>query len=237
MGGDVIVAIDGHLVKGFDDLVTQPARTTEVGQIITLTALRQGHQTTVNVTLAARPTSETQASQAETREAGGASLGILGMTITPELAQATNLSRHQRGVLVERVEHGSPADRAGLRGSYKRVVMNGRRLSVGGHHRGLRRPIRDSDGGFTEALADGPPGPRGDPHGLAQCRAGSGGGGPGQALCADALTRGPITARALRLQLAVSPLGSLGPACVPVSVKTEGERGGIPCITKLVAGW
>ncbi len=32
VGRDVIVAIDGHLVKGFDDLVTQLVRTTEVGR-------------------------------------------------------------------------------------------------------------------------------------------------------------------------------------------------------------
>ena len=33
---------------------------------------------------------------------------------------------------MERVERGSPADHAGLHGSYKRVRLDGRRLLVGG---------------------------------------------------------------------------------------------------------
>jgi serine protease Do len=43
-----------------------------------------------------------------------------------------SLSSDQQGVLVQQVERGSPADEAGLRGSYKPVVVNGRQLLVGG---------------------------------------------------------------------------------------------------------
>jgi serine protease Do len=57
VGGDVVVAIDGQPVETFDDLVTYLVRSTEVGEKVTLTVLRDGEQTQVRVTLEARPTS------------------------------------------------------------------------------------------------------------------------------------------------------------------------------------
>ena len=42
------------------------------------------------------------------------------------------LSANQHGVLVEKVERGSPADQAGLRGNDKTVFFEGRRVAVGG---------------------------------------------------------------------------------------------------------
>jgi serine protease Do len=55
VGGDVITSVDGKQVKGFDDLITYLSRSTDVGQKITLTILRQGKEETVEVTLASRP--------------------------------------------------------------------------------------------------------------------------------------------------------------------------------------
>jgi 2-alkenal reductase len=73
LGGDVIVALDGQPVHGFDDLVTALARRTEVGQTVSLTVLGHGQEHTVRVALAARPTSAAPRSQAESRTVGGAS--------------------------------------------------------------------------------------------------------------------------------------------------------------------
>ncbi len=131
VGGDVIVAIDGQPVKAFDDVVTYLLRSTEVGQKITLTVLRRGKEKEIELTLQARPKSQAQGGSAEGGAAGGAWLGIVGLTVTPEVAQAMNIPVDQRGVLVEQVQRNSPADEAGLRGSYKPVVVNGRRLLVG----------------------------------------------------------------------------------------------------------
>lgn len=55
VGGDVIIAIDGKKVKEFDDVISYLASSTEVGQTVTLTVLRQGSETKVQVTLEARP--------------------------------------------------------------------------------------------------------------------------------------------------------------------------------------
>jgi S1-C subfamily serine protease len=132
VGGDVIVAIDGQPVNSIDDLVAYLARETEIGQRVALSVLRQGKKEEVKVVLAARPSSATRAGQTESSTAGRAWLGILGLTVTPEIADAMGLPPDQQGVLVQQVEQGSPADQAGLRGSYKPVVLNGRRLLVGG---------------------------------------------------------------------------------------------------------
>jgi serine protease Do len=132
VGGDVIVAIDGQTVKEFDDVVAYLARAAEVGQNVSLTVLRDGKEQTIQVTLATRPKSEAQSEQAQAGQITGAWLGIAGQTVTPEIAQAMDLPEDQGGVLVGQVEAGSPADKAGLRGSYKPATINGQSLLVGG---------------------------------------------------------------------------------------------------------
>jgi S1-C subfamily serine protease len=132
LGGDVIVALDGQPVQGFDDLVTALARRTEVGQTVALTVLGRGQEHTARVTLAARPMSAMPQDQAESRTAGGASLGLRGLTLAPEIARAMRLPADQQGVLVEQVERGGPANQAGVRGSSERVAINGHQLPVGG---------------------------------------------------------------------------------------------------------
>jgi serine protease Do len=133
VGGDVIVAIEGQPVDSFDDVVAHLVRSTEVGEKVTLTVLRDGREQSLEVTLRERPDQEKEASAtAGETTAGGAWLGITGMTLSPEVAQAMDLPEDQQGVLIGEVVNGSPADKAGLRGSYKPVTIGGQRLSVGG---------------------------------------------------------------------------------------------------------
>jgi len=132
VGGDIIVAVDGQPVKSFDDVVTYLAHSTEVNQTITLTVLRDGQEETVKATLAARPQHELSGQQSEDQITGGVRLGIEGVDLTPEIAQAMDLPANQKGVLVERIQLGSPADAAHLNGSYKSATINGRPLPVGG---------------------------------------------------------------------------------------------------------
>jgi serine protease Do len=132
VGGDVIVAADGQAVNDFEDLVTYLVRHTEVGQTITLNVLREGKEVSVQVTLAARPETEVSRARPERGTAGGAWLGIQGMTLTPEIAEAMDLSADQRGVLVAEVVESSPAAEAGLRGSSRSATANGEQIMVGG---------------------------------------------------------------------------------------------------------
>ena len=55
VGGDVIVAIDGHPVASFEDLVAYLVRSTTPGQQVALTVLRDGREQQVALTLGERP--------------------------------------------------------------------------------------------------------------------------------------------------------------------------------------
>ena len=132
VGGDIIVAVDGEAVVKFDDIVTYLARNTEVGQKLTLTVLRNGNSEKIEVELGSRPgdQAEPQATTRATR--GGAWLGIVGIDLTPEIAEVMELPADQEGVLVQQVQQKSPADEAGIRGSYKPIIMGEIRVLVGG---------------------------------------------------------------------------------------------------------
>ena len=130
LGGDVVVTINDRAVKTFDDLLAYLARSTEVGQTVALTIIRQDKEDTLKVTLYPRP--EMPRGRAARGSAGSAWLGIIGQTLTPQVAQAMRLSANQHGVLVEKVERGSPAEQGGLRGNDRTVFFEGRRVSVGG---------------------------------------------------------------------------------------------------------
>jgi 2-alkenal reductase len=54
-GGDIIVAIDGNLVHDFDAMITYLVNNTKVGQVVTVTIVRDGKEQQVQVTLVERP--------------------------------------------------------------------------------------------------------------------------------------------------------------------------------------
>jgi 2-alkenal reductase len=59
-------------------------------------------------------------------------IGISGVTLSRELAQANNLSDAQQGVLVVSVAANSPADQAGLQGGSRQTSVNGAQYLAGG---------------------------------------------------------------------------------------------------------
>ncbi|MCJ7529461.1 MAG: trypsin-like peptidase domain-containing protein, partial [Anaerolineales bacterium] len=133
VGGDVIVAIDSQPVLEFDDIVAYLARSTGVGQTINLRILRDGKEQDVALTLAERPKSELKVETPQgTSKTGGLWMGIMGVTLSPEINKAIDLPENQTGVLVEQVVQGSPADKAGLVRSDKPVIVNGETIMTGG---------------------------------------------------------------------------------------------------------
>ncbi len=67
----------------------------------------------------------------ENGEVATAWLGVGGRTLTPDLAQTFELGV-KRGVLVETVTDGGPADTAGIRGGNDTVTIQGQQYRVGG---------------------------------------------------------------------------------------------------------
>jgi serine protease Do len=132
IGGDVIVAIDDEPVAEFDDLVTYLARNTSAGDTVSLTILRDGREETVRVTLAPRPMEQEATTQVARGSTTGAWLGIRGLSLTPEIAGAMDLSADQQGVLVAEVMDSTPADQAGLHGGDQVIDVDGQQVQVGG---------------------------------------------------------------------------------------------------------
>jgi PDZ domain-containing protein len=59
------------------------------------------------------------------------SLGVIGIPVTPDIAQALNLSQPFGNLIVNVVE-GSPADKANLKGGYTIANIGGREIVIGG---------------------------------------------------------------------------------------------------------
>jgi serine protease Do len=131
VGGDLITAVNGQTVNSIDDLIAYLNDNTSVGQTVTLTVLRNGKETSVDITLGSRPSSQSNP-VASSQPVGQLQLGVVGMGLTSGIAQAMNLPADQQGVLIEQVASGSPADKAGLRGSYMPATVNGQQILVGG---------------------------------------------------------------------------------------------------------
>jgi len=132
-GGDVIIAADSDPISDFEDLVAFLARETIVGQTITLKVIREGETIDVDLTLRARPGSSTSEETLQPEEIdSGAWLGISGLSINTDVAIEMDLPDDTAGVLIQTITADSPADKAGLRGSYKPVDINGQEVMVGG---------------------------------------------------------------------------------------------------------
>jgi S1-C subfamily serine protease len=59
-------------------------------------------------------------------------LGLILVSLIPDIATAMNLPSDQRGALVETVNANGPGDKAGIQGSSKQLTINGQQLEVGG---------------------------------------------------------------------------------------------------------
>lgn len=135
VGGDVITGIQDQQMNSMDDVIAYVANNTQVGQKVSLTILRNGKSMNIDLTLGARPgqnQGQSSSSSITVPSVGQIYLGIVGISLTPEIALAMNLPSNQQGVLVEKVEAGSPADAAGLNGSFKPMTVNGGQIQIGG---------------------------------------------------------------------------------------------------------
>ena len=136
VGGDVITAVNGSQIKGMNDLIAYLSDSTKVGDKITLSVLRDGKSVSVDLTLAARPAASQQP-QTTTQNGGGSAAtgGYLGISVIPldsAINKAMKLPNNQRGLLIEQVVSGGPADQAGLQAGSASLTDNGNQIVVGG---------------------------------------------------------------------------------------------------------
>jgi serine protease Do len=109
--GDVIVRYDGRPVGRIGDLPRAVAET-PVGRTVQLEVLRDGKKMTLSVTVAQLEERDLQVASADDSQQGPR-LGIGGRTLTPAVAEQLGVTA-TRGVLVQQVEEGGPAQTAGV---------------------------------------------------------------------------------------------------------------------------
>jgi serine protease Do len=129
LGGDMVLKIDNQDVRKIEDILTYLERYKSVGDTAQLTILRDGNPQTLNVTLTARPENNQMQQQGERGQRP--TLGVSGINITPDIAEAMNLT-NATGFLVVDIIAGGPAYEAGLRGGYVLSNINGTEIGLGG---------------------------------------------------------------------------------------------------------
>ena len=131
LGGDIVLKIDDQEVRKIEDILTYLERYRHVGDTVQLTIIRDGKPQNTNIILTARP-ENTQIQQQQQGEGGQRpTLGVSGINITPEIANAMNLT-NATGFLVVDIIAGGPADKAGLRGGYVISSINRTEIELGG---------------------------------------------------------------------------------------------------------
>jgi serine protease Do len=120
--GDIIVEFNGHPIHEMNELPRMVAETAPGAKAV-LKVLRQGKEKTLNLTIT-ELTDEQQAQAQTEAEPEKTPLGLEVQNLTPALAQRFGL-RDNKGVVVVRVESGSPASDAGMRAGDLVLEVNG----------------------------------------------------------------------------------------------------------------
>lgn len=129
--GDVILKAGGHPIKEYKDLPKLIAAT-KAGTELRLEVVRAGKPLEVKVKVGAMPSDESLA-QTESQPSGDqgkAQLGLQLAPLNPEARQQFGLSPEARGVLVTRVQPGSPADEVGIEPGTLITMVGGQSVST-----------------------------------------------------------------------------------------------------------
>jgi serine protease Do len=108
--GDIITEYDGRKVERASDLPRAVAGT-PVGREVRLSVIRDGKPVTLSARIEALDAKES--AQAEAGEKAKPALGLAVQPLTPALAQQLGV-RATQGLVVQRVQEGSPAADAGF---------------------------------------------------------------------------------------------------------------------------
>ncbi|MEW6215120.1 MAG: DegQ family serine endoprotease [Nitrospirota bacterium] len=116
MRGDVILEFNGKEVKDVSSLRNMVAQS-KIGTEISMKILRSGKEYMVKAIVAELPkeVAEVVPNQLPGDSEAGALTGLTVMDLTKEIARQLGFSKYEKGVVIVRVEPGSPADEAGIK--------------------------------------------------------------------------------------------------------------------------
>jgi len=115
MRGDIILEYDGKGVSSVSGLRNMVARS-KIGSQVRVKILRNGKEYNLNVTIAELPREiATLSEEPEGDIQRNAFSGVTVYDLTKEIALQLGLNSNEKGVVVVKVEPGSPGDEAGLK--------------------------------------------------------------------------------------------------------------------------
>ncbi len=125
IGGDIITHIDDKSVRKVDDILSYLENYKRIGDNVNLTVLRAPNldEKVISMTLTARPPPENTLTNP--------ALGIIGLDLTPQIANLLNLTRSD-GFLITNILENSSASKANLKGGYIINEINGTLVELGG---------------------------------------------------------------------------------------------------------
>jgi S1-C subfamily serine protease len=125
IGGDIITHIDDKSVRKVDDILSYLENYKKIGDSVNLTVLRGPNLTekVISMNLTARPPHES--------DLNNLALGILGLNLSPQIAELLNLTQSD-GFLITNIIENSSASKANLRGGYIVNDINGTLVELGG---------------------------------------------------------------------------------------------------------
>jgi serine protease Do len=115
--GDVILALDGHLVENAGQVRNQVAALA-VGEKIRVKVFRDKQEKEIEVRIGEQPKEVTEGEGDQEEEGGETSSALSGLEVrnlTSDIIAELGLPKNQKGVVVESVEPGSSPEEAGLR--------------------------------------------------------------------------------------------------------------------------
>lgn len=122
--GDIILEFDGKRIRDTAALRNMAAQS-KIGSQVEIKLLRQKREMTVRATIVELPSEQAEAIPSTTSISpnwGGIDSieenvlsGLAVMSVSPSIAKQLGLEPNEKGVVIAKIEIGSPADRAGIR--------------------------------------------------------------------------------------------------------------------------